>query len=208
MATYSTFFVCERQKLSSLFPGWQPPLPEPIVRESKNPFTGQGTRVSTREHDWPEEAVREPRGAPLEPLSIRGSYEEYLEDRFSGPLRDQSHWCSKGLAQVELEPLGRAVNVVPALQAALYSPPLAGALLEELRPELVAKLTAVNDNALREIAKRWAAIMSDREHTHSETGKRALGGWSLEQALEILQPLSTLARKASSEQRLYLLIET
>lgn len=207
MAIYSTFFVCDPQKLSSLFPGWQPPLREPVVREFKNPFTGQVTRISTREPDWPDDIEDEPQDTYQVPRSIPGSYEDYLEARLPETVRAQPHWCSKGLAQVELEPLGQATSVEPALETALYSPPSSGALLEELCRDLVSKLSASDDDALREVSKRWAAIMSDQAHSHSATGVRVLDGWSLDDAMEILRPLAALARNASNEQRLYLLIE-
>lgn len=207
MAIYSTFFVCGPEKLSSFFPGWQYPLPEPVVREFKNPFTGHAVRISTREPDWPEDVEDEPQGAPLEPLSIQGSYEDYLEARLPATVRSQPHWCSKGLAQVELEPLGQAAGVEPALETALYSPPSLGNMLEEIRPDLARKLIAVDDNVLRQMGERWAEIMSDREHTHSASRERVSDGWSTDDAMGILRPLVALARGASNELRIYLLVE-
>lgn len=207
MANYSTFFLCEPQTLWSLFPCWQPPLPEPVVREFKNPFTGQAVRISTREPDWPEDVEDEPQVASLEPLSIKGSYQDYLEARLPASVGAQPHWCSKGLAQGELEPLRHAAGVEPALETALYSPPSSGNMLEGLRPELVSKLAAADDNALRKIAERWAEIMSDPEHTDSASRERVLDGWSTDDAMGVLRPLVALARGASNEQRIYLLVE-
>ena len=49
--------------------------------------------------------------------------------------------------------------------------------------------------------------MSTPEHTHSVTGTKLSDGWTSENASQILEPLVALARKATSRQRLYLLID-
>ena len=95
----------------------------------------------------------------------------------------------------------------PALEIALYSPPSCGAMLDEIRPDLAAKLATADDRALEAIAARWAAAMSTPKYTHSVTGVRICDGWSPADALDLLQPIVALIRQASSGQRLYLLVE-
>lgn len=207
MAIYSTFFLCDRDKLSGMFPSWRAPLAEPVVRELKNPFTGALTRVSSREPDWPDEAVENFHGQDYRVVSIQGDYRDYLEGRLPPGVRAQPHWATKGLTAIELSPLAEAAGTEPALDVALYAPPSFAATLDEVNPDLVLALGAADDQTLDSIAARWAATMSSPSYTHSVTGEKLEDGWSTADALEILRPLVALIGRASAEQRLYLLTE-
>lgn len=48
MAIYTTIFLCKPQQLAAGFPGWLPPLPTPVKRQIKSPFTGQTAIIETR----------------------------------------------------------------------------------------------------------------------------------------------------------------
>ncbi len=62
--------------------------------------------------------------------------------------------------------------------------------------------------AQQQLAQKWAPHMSRPEYTHSADGSNRLqDDWSVRDALSILRPLGDLAKKASSGQRLYLLVE-
>jgi hypothetical protein len=49
--------------------------------------------------------------------------------------------------------------------------------------------------------------MSTPEYTHSVSGMRLSDGWTVSDALAILQPMVALARKAADGQGMYLLVE-
>ena len=119
MAIYSTFFLCKPQVLQSGFPGWRPPLPEPISRQVKNPFTGEMMTIKTRVPEWPEDA-EDDLDKRIGVVVGQGRYEDYLEGRLPQFVRGQSHWCAKNLTQVELDPLGEAAGFPSALDDALY----------------------------------------------------------------------------------------
>jgi hypothetical protein len=57
-------------------------------------------------------------------------------------------------------------------------------------------------------ADEWAAIMSTREHTHSVSGRRLVPDWKPEDAVAILDPVVSVARRAVEGQGLYLLVES
>lgn len=207
MTIYSTFFVCNTEKLPDGFPGWRPPLLKPVRRKVKNPFTGKMTILETRAPEWSDEEESTSLAREYKVVAITGKYEDYLEGRLRPFVRAQPHWCAKGLTEVELNPLGQAAGVEPALETTLYSPPSSGALLQQLRPELLAKLLVLDKEGVKAIGERWAATMSTPRYTHSVTGKKISAGCSAEDALAILEPILELARQVSDQQGMYLLIE-
>lgn len=206
VAIYTTFFLCGPQQLASGFPGWLPPLPKPVKRQFNNPFTGETTTVETREPEWPESEDAEMMDREYQVVPIEGNYEDYLEGRLPQFVQQQAHWAAKGLTEIELTPLAEALGVEAKFECPLYGPPSSGAVLQELPSELVPKLGSLDHGGLRLVAKKWAAIMSTPEFTHSASGRRLNDGWALSDAIEILQPLVDLARQAAG-QRMYLLIE-
>jgi hypothetical protein len=208
VAIYSTFFLCNPEELSSGFPGWRPPLAEPVRREMTNPFTGKTMTIETREPEWPDDDDEE-QFANMEfaVVAIQGNYKDYLEGRLSQFVRARPHWCAKGLTSVELDALAEASNLPAALDDALFSPPATGAVLKTIRPALVKKFSAIDDAGLEEIEARWASVMSSPEHTHSVTGVKLNDGWTNRHAREILRPIVALARQADLGQGMYLLIE-
>jgi hypothetical protein len=207
VAIYTTFFVCDPEQLAAGFPGWRPPLRKPVKRTFKNPFTGEMTTVETREPEWPNDEDSELMDREFQVVAVEGDYADYLEGRLPPCIRRQPHWAAKGLTEVELSPLAQAMGVEGKFECPLYGPPSSGAVLQEVPPELLAKLASLDAKALNALAGKWAAARSTREHTHSVTGVKLNDGWSKSDALEILQPIVALAQKAAAGQCMYLLIE-
>ena len=207
MAIYSTFFVCEPQELVAGFPGWRSPLPTPVRREFKNPFTGKTTVVETRKPDWPPDHDAEEIGREYQVVAGKGNYEDYLESRLSSFVRAQPHWCSKDLTQVELTPLSQAAGVEMSLECPLYGPPSLGAMLQQVSPSLCEKLLAFDFADLEAVARAWAMAMSAPEYTHSVTGIKLSDGWTTSEAMSLLKPIADLARQAVGEKGMYVLTE-
>jgi hypothetical protein len=203
MAIYTTFFLAKPDDLLSGFPGWKPPLPAPVRREIRNPFTGELLTIDTREPEWPEEK-EESAGLQYRSVAIQGSYEDYLEGRLPPFVRESQHWAAKGLTDTELEPLLNAIGVSANLESPIYAPNSSGAALREFPSDFVSKSLA---NPPDELARRWAAAMSAPEHTHSVTGEKLSDGWTTDEASQILTAILSLALKARRDQRMYLLIE-
>ena len=203
MAIYTTFFLARPEELTSGFPGWKPPLPAPVRREYRHPFTKQLISVETREPEWPAE---EASGAmpQFRAVAIQGRYEDYLENRLPPFVRQQQHWAAKGLTDLELEPLLRAIGFGTDLDTPLYAPRSSGAVLREFPANFIP--TLIKSDRLG-VARQWAAEMSTPERTHSVSGNKLSNGWTTQQASQILDPLIALAQKADSGQRIYLLIE-
>jgi hypothetical protein len=206
MAVYTTFFLCKSEELPGGFPGWRLPLPQPVHREIRNPFTGETSVIETREPIWPEEASEE-LSRDYRVLAIEGRYEDYLEGRLPPFVHRCPHWAAKSLTEVELRPLLQEFGVDAGLECAIYSPPSAGAVVQQLPSELLPKLGSLDQTGLKVVAKRWAATMSTPEYTHSVSGEKLSDGWTVSDAMEILKPIVALARKAAGGQELYLLIE-
>jgi hypothetical protein len=208
VAIYSTFFLCKPEELSSGFPGWRPPLAEPVGREITNPFTGKTVTIETRAPEWPDDVDAEQfADTEFAVVAMQGNYEDYLENRLRQFVRTRPHWCAKGLTSVELDALAEAANLPTALEDALFSPPATGAVLQRIPPALLKKLLELDDVGLEKIGTCWASLMSAREHTHSATGVKLNDGWMIGDAHEILQPVVALARQGDGEHGLYLLIE-
>lgn len=209
MAIYSTFFVCKLEDLLSGFRGWKLPLPKPVRREVMNPFTRKPMTIESRCPDWPDtdDETDDEIGSARVVVGMQGRYEDYLEGRLPSLVRDCPHACLKNLTQIELEALGEAAEVHPAIEDALYSPPPHATELFQIRPELISKLISLDNSGIDLIAKLWAEIMSGPDHTHSVSGMKLSDGWQVSDAKEILQPIVDLARRAAGEQAVYVLIE-
>jgi len=203
MAIYTTFFLCKPSELPGGFPGWRLPLDQPVRREVHNPFTGELLVVDTCEPEWPEDALGETERT-YRVVVIEGSYEQYLEDRLPPFVRSCPHWAAKGLMETELAPLLEAVGVSASIDFPIYGPPSLGATVQQLPAEFLAKATSLDQ---QKVAQKWAAAMSTPEHTHSVSGRKLSDGWTACEALQLLQPLVDLARKASAGQQMYLLTE-
>ncbi len=203
MAIYATFFLAEPQEVLGGFPGWKPPLPAPVRRERRNPFTQQLVTIETREPDWQDvERASEVRQHRV--VAGQGRYGDYLENRLPPFIRRRPHWAAKGLTDAEIDPSLHTLGITTRLECPIYAPPSAGAVLREFPPESVSKLVASDR---REVAQRWAAAMSTPEHTQSASGNRLNDGWTTDDAAQILTPLILLAGGAVPGQKLYLLIE-
>ncbi len=206
MGIYTTFFLCKPGELPAGFPGWRPPLAQPVQRQFTNPFTGEVFTKETLAPDWPDEG-EEPPAPNYQAVEIKGSYEDYLEGRLLPLVRTNPHWAAKSITDVELRPLARSVDIEPKFECPLYSPPSSGSALYVLSPNLLFKLSMLDEQGLETVAEKWAAEMSTPNHTHSVSGIKLNDGWTTREAIEILRPIVELARKASAGQQMYLLIE-
>ncbi len=205
MSIYSTFFLCQPNKLPSGFPGWKSPLPEPVQREVRNPFTGETMVISSRRPEWADEEEESWDELPdVRIVHGQGDYNAYLEGRLPAFVANTPHVALKRLTNIEIEALAEAADVPTELESPLYAPPTKSDVLFELPADLVKQLV---DGNLNEIAESWAEVMSSPEHTHSVAGERIDDGWTTEQALELVELLAELARRATPEQRVYFLIE-
>jgi hypothetical protein len=204
MAIYATFFLSEPKQLPGGFPGWRLPLPKPVRRQFTNPFTGELSTIETRHPEWPDEQDDEFK-REYRAVLIDGRYEDYLEGRLSSFVRNNPHWAAKGLTEVELGPLAEALDFEAKFECPLYAPPSSGATLLELPLKIIPKLASLDQQGLFEVAERWALTMSTPDYTHSITGEN--DGWAANEAMEILQPITDLARKATPDHRMYILIE-
>lgn len=209
MAIYSTFFLCDPQDLTSRFQGWKLPLPEPVVRTIKNPFTQEEITVTSQEPDWEDYDPTNIEMPEYKVVEIQGDYQDYLEQRVPQAVQQLPHWCSKNLTMIEMNPLVATICSSPGagLKAPLFSPPTLSSGLEEFPAEFSAKLKEMGSSELRVTAANWAAIMSTPEHTHSVAGTRLNDGWAVEEALGILQPISELTNRQVGDQTMYLLYE-
>jgi len=203
MAIYTTFFLANPSELLAGFPEWKEPLPAPVLRQFRNPFTKQLVSTLTRKPEWPDEE-NQAVSPQFRAATIQGRYEDHLEARLPQFVRATPHWATKGLTDIELEPLLTAIAVDPKLESPLYAPPSSGAVLREFPLDFIPRLLQIDQP---ELARQWAAEMSSPEHTHSATGMKLQEGWTTEQASLILTPIVSLARTVKSDQRLYLLIE-
>jgi hypothetical protein len=191
---------------STGFPGWLPPLPKPVQRQFRNPFTGEITTVETRKPEWPDGEDAENMDSEYQVMEIQGNYQDYLVGRLPPFVQRQPHWAAKGLTEVELIPLAEALGVEAKFECPLFAPPSFGAVLQELPSEFNPKLVSLDQGSLQAIAEKWAATMSTPEYTHSVSGERLNDGWTVSEAIEILYLLVELARQGV-DQRMYLLIE-
>jgi hypothetical protein len=206
MAIYTTFFLCKPAELPSGFPDWRLPLAEPVRREVRDPDTGEVRIVESCVPEWPEEAFEdfEETAQDYRVVVIEGSYEEYLEERLPPFVRSCPHWATKGLMDLELGPLLEAVGVPASLEHSIYCPPPLAATVQQLPAEFIGKLPALDQ---QKAAEMWAVAMSTPYYTHSVSGNRVRDDWTVGEALEYLQPLAGLARKAGAGQHMYLLTE-
>jgi len=203
MAVYSTFFVAAPENLLSGFLGWKLPLDTPVQREITN-FFGETRIIETREPLWEDEATDEELDREYEVVEGEGDYAAYLEARIPAVVRMAPHWCSKGLTNVEVNPLGELTDGEPALVDALFAAPSRSAHLMVFRARVVQEIL----KSPQQLAQKWAARMSTPEYTHSADGSERLeDDWSVEYALSILSPIADIVEKSSPEHRLYLLIE-
>ncbi len=207
MAIYTTLFLCNPQELKAGFAEWRSPLPKPVKRTFKNPFTGETTTIETCEPEWPDGQDAEVLNREYRVIKRTGNYQDYLEGRLPEFIQEQPHWAAKGLTEIELSPLAEALGVKPSFECPLYGPPSSSATLQEFPPDMLSKLASLDERGARSMATKWAATLSTREYTHSTSGVKSNDGWSQIDALAVLQPIVDLAQRATAAQRLYLLIE-
>lgn len=209
MAIYSTIFLCDPQELLSKFPSWKTPLPEPVIRKIKHPFTQEEITINTREPEWDDNDPATLELPEYKAMEIQGDYQDYLEQRIPPTIRSLSHWSSKNLTMVELNPLVAITCNSPeaTLESALFAPPPLPTGIERFPEGFPGILKAKGDSELRAIAEGWAATMSTPEHTHSVSGDRIHEDWTVEGAFGILQPIFDLAKQQTGGQAMYMLYE-
>jgi hypothetical protein len=191
--------------LPAAFPGWRLPLPKPVRREVRDIF-GEVSVIETCEPEWPDDED-EPMDQKYQVVSSSGRYEDYLEGRIPRFVQSQSHWCGKGLTEVELEKLVKSAGVEGSFEFPLYAPPSSGAMLQETPPSLTARLASLEHRGMEALAQSWAAAMSMPEHTQSVTGVKLSDGWTTSEAMSLLEPIAALAREATGGKGMYLLVE-
>jgi hypothetical protein len=203
VAVYSTFFAAAPEALLSGFPGWKLPLDKPVKREITD-FFGEKRTIETREPLWEDIVPGEEPVPEYGVVAVEGDYAAYLEARLPAFVRKSPHWCSKGLTNVEVDPLGELTDGKPALEEGLFAHPSRSGHLLVFRQSIVEEI----QKAPQQLAQKWAKRMSTPEYTHSADGSNRLqDDWSVDDVLSILRPLGDLAKKASPGQRLYLLLE-
>lgn len=229
MAIYSTFFVCDPERLGDGFSGWKSPLATPVRREVSDPFTGEALIYESFEPDWESEEsdapgpqnitrpgsrfawlarlVGWPPKARLTVRCISSNYSDFLKQRASPFLQECPHWPTKGLTGSELDPLAAELKLTCTFRNALFAPPALACELLEVPDAFVARLATLNDRSLSEIAERWAASMSTPEFTHSAAGTQLNEGWTTEDALAPITNLAALSRTVRDGQSMYLLLE-
>jgi hypothetical protein len=200
MAIYATFFVMSASVLVSGLPDWKQPLPEAETRVVTTFF---GTRtIQTREPRF-EKPAASFKAIP-KVKTAGGDYADYLETRLPDFVTKAPHWATKGLTPVELDPLGKLVDGRAATHEALFGPPPQSSTIYEFRKDVLRAISVSPD----EFARKWAAEMSGREHTHSQTGVRVSPDWSIEDASRIIQRLCALLPRITDDESLYLLVES
>lgn len=209
MAIYATFFLCEPDRLASSFPGWKPPLTEPVQRERIHPISRELFTVESVEPDWDDfdpDCLTLPE---YQVVLIVGDYRDYLEQRLLPTVQALPHWCGKGLTCVELEPLVDAALGVQetSLEIPLYAHPLFSGYLNAFPDAFVARLRSADQAALQAIAQEWAKRMSTPDFTHSVNGDRLHDDWTTEDALRLLTPIAQLVAEGAERDSLYLLNE-
>jgi len=203
MAIYTTFFLCEPHELYPAFPGWKLSLPEPVSRTRTNPFTGEETTVKTREPEWIDVDPNDMQMPEIGVVAIEGDYETYSQNRIPSFVQSKPHWCAKNLTSIELEPLIAAATGIEEqeLETALYAHPSLSAGIEHIPSDFVDRLKSSNESVLNSIAKKWAAIMSTPDFTHSVDGER------IEDDMGVVRQITDLAKKQENDQSMYLLTE-
>lgn len=162
--------------------------------------------VETRAPEWPE-GIAEAKAPAYKVVSVKGSYEDYREDRLPPALRAMPHWHSKGLTNIEFDALGEVRGFEGRLEVALYGRPSSGATLFQFQPEFITRLKALNGHEIEIIAAKWARAMSKPEHTHSVSGSRIDEDWAVTDAMHFLLPIIGLSMRADDGCRMYFLIE-
>ncbi|PQO45783.1 hypothetical protein [Blastopirellula marina] len=209
MAIYATFFLCEPDRLASGFPGWKPPLPQPVERERIHPISRELYTIETCEPDWDDfdpDCLSLPE---YQVVAIEGDCRDYLEQRLLPTVQSMPHWCGKGLTSDELGPLVAAALDAReiSLTTPLYAHPLFAGCLNEFPDAFVATLRSADQPALQAIAQEWAVRMSTPEFTHSVSGERLYDDWKMEDALGLLAPIAKLVTEGTERHSLYLLNE-
>ncbi|TWT29987.1 hypothetical protein [Blastopirellula retiformator] len=209
MAIYSTYFLCKPNELPAAFPGWKPPLPDPVVRTQINPYTREAHTVTSQEPDWDDFDPDLVDQQSPQVVAIEGDFQSYLESRLPSVVRALPHRCSKGLTNCELEPLVAADlgELEVELEIPLYAHPLFSACLNQFPARFVDHLRTADEPELGDLAQAWAARMSTPDYTHNVDGERLYDDWDPADARRLMTPIVELAVECAAGQSLYLMNE-
>jgi hypothetical protein len=209
MAIYSTFFLCLPAQLQAGFPGWRPPLPQPVSRKVTNPFTRKEMEIFTRAPEWEGVNSGEISLPEYQVTSVTGDYEAYLENRIPAFVRSLPHWCAKNLTSLELEPL---ISVVTEsddakMETPIYAHPSLSASVEQFPDNFISRLKETDEDARLQFAQEWSSEMSTPDYTHSISGERVSDNWTIGDAMGILSSICDLANQGMGGEKMYLLVE-
>jgi hypothetical protein len=174
-------FAATRAELHGALPGWRVPLPAPIERMGKNPFTGKPMILKTRD-PGPDRPVALPASLPFEHVLLP-SVEDW-ESRYVA--LDLTLAGDDGCAPDHFSDSGALVDIM--IERGLYDYALFGDVLQEhwvlaVPQRLVAMLNSLADDSLGVFLTSWN-LRSPSPST-----------------LDDLRDLWTLARSANAQQR-------
>lgn len=209
MAIYSTVFLAQPEHLLGGFPGWKLPLTKPVTRTFMNPLLKEEVTLTSREPEWPDHDRSAFDPPEYGVIRIQGDYGTYLENRLPVFVREHRHWCAKGLTSVEVDPLIALVvgSDVGKLEPALFAHPSIGAAMDVFPEAFVQALGESNEFATRQLAQRYAKLMSEPRYTHSVSGRRLEPDMTLEDALQLVRPIQAVAAQRNTAEQMYLLVE-
>jgi hypothetical protein len=180
MSILTDYFIADAQQLAMVFAGWLTVANEPVVREVKNPFTGQTQRVK----EWP----------PGRPVSDD-------EPTHSPDVSNLPHVQLKNIDQVKIATLNNILTGTPVRDAldafvkpALVHPKNEDIGLHELPKQLTAALRPLSDDAAKMTSKKW-----------QQTAEMQSDQLALSDCQDVLRSLRGLAQSCKISQRMYLL---
>jgi hypothetical protein len=180
MSILTDYFIADPQQLAIVFAGWLTVVNEPVVREVKNPFTGQTQRVK----EWP----------PGKPVSDD-------EPAHSPDLSNLPHVQLKNIDQVKIATLNNILTSTPVrdaldafLKPVLVHPKNEDIGLNKLPKQLTAALRSLSDDAAEITAKKW-----------QQTEEMQSDQFTSNDCKDVLRSLRGLAQSCKASQRMYLL---
>jgi len=159
----------------------------------------------SREPEWDDV---DPDASEVRTASTGYDDASHFERRIS-PFESLPHLCSKGLTNVEMEPLVAAILNIEEqdLEPALYAHPSFGQSIVGFPEAFVRSLQSAAESILRKFAESSSAKMWAIENGLSGGSKANRDFWTTDQALTILKPIAELARQRTSCQSMYLLMK-
>jgi hypothetical protein len=177
---HTDYFVADHEGLSSAFAGWLTVGSEPVIRESRNPFTGAIKRME----EW----------------STQGPISDGVPAEFPD-LAPLPHVLLKRIEHAKVASLAGLVTRRPPaevlqsmLKPALIHPTNEDVGLHAVPADVVSALAALQDNDIEAIAAKW-----------QETDETRDGQFHLQDCCDVLRSLGGLSRAAAPQRQMYLL---